>query len=330
MKTRLIVLLALLTMHIPQRRAMGTERVPASIPRTVGKVFTDCEHCPRMAVIPPGRFKMGSLRAEQDWSVEHGRKRSSTARESPAHEVRIAKAFAVGQYEVTRGEFATFVTTTGYAPAGSLCKTYELVGGRAVRAERDDRGWFNVGHAQTDNHPVACVNWDDAAAYAAWMSKRTGYRYRLLSEAEWEYVARARSKPAMYRPWGESTSETGACAHANVADTTAMPDGQHWPQSFQCSDGFWATSPVGSFRPNAFGIYDIIGNVWEWVEDCGHESYEGAPINGIAWVEAGCVSRVLRGGAFNEGPGFIRSAVRGIAPSAERDDNSGFRIARDL
>lgn len=299
-----------------------------SIPSTPKATFKECSECPLMVVIPAGAVLMGSERAEQDWSVAQGRKREYTDRENPLHRVTFARSFSAGAFEVTLREFAVFVTETGHDASTGLCDTFEVVDGKMVRAKRAERDWQRVGHDQTDEHPVACVNWHDAMAYTAWLSRRTGSHYRLLSESEWEYVARAGT--STYRYWGDDPQDAELCRFANAADGTALPTGEQWPAASRCLDGFWATSPVGRFDANAFGIHDALGNVWEWVADCGHVNYEGAPTDGRAWEEASCEGRVLRGGAFHEGGGYVRAAVRGIAPPDLRYNNSGFRVARDF
>ena len=157
------------------------------------------------------------------------------------------------------------------------------------------------------------VTWDDAQAYVSWLSQQTGARYRLLSEAEWEYVARAGSRTARY--WGES--ELGQCRNANGEDPYVS-----------CSDGYLATAPVGSFAPNVFGLYDVIGNVYEWTQDCWNGSYAGAPTDGSAWQSGDCSGRVPRGGSWVSFPRNLRSASRGRARSVFREDFYGFRVAR--
>jgi formylglycine-generating enzyme required for sulfatase activity len=294
----------------------------------VGQMFRDCENCPQMVVVPAGTFRMGSLHAEQDWSVEHGRPREYTDRENPIHEVTIEQPFAAGVHEVTRGQFSTFFQETGHQ-TNNRCQTFEISDGKYVREERTGRDWRNPGISQTDDHPVVCLAWDDTVAYTKWLSAKTGARYRLLSEAEWEYVAR--SGTVTYRFWGDDTSNVEACRYANIADETPLPNGESWLRQFACTDGHWAQSPVGSFQANSFGLYDVIGNVWEWVEDCAHETYEGAPTDGSAWTEGGdCSKRILRGGAAHEGGGFTRSAIRGAYTRAGRISSDGFRVARDL
>ncbi len=278
-----------------------------------GKKFRDCPDCPEMVVVPSGSYEMGSP------SHEDGRQDD----EGPVHRVTIPEPFAVGVYEVTRGEWSRFVSSTGYSP-GSSCWTYE--GGEWK--ERTGRSWRSPGFAQGDGHPVVCVSWGDAQSYVDWLSQETGAEYRLLSESEWEYAARGGT--ATSRFWGQT--EVGQCRHANGADRALKNRYRdwEWPVS-SYDDGHVHTSPAGSFRPNDYGLYDVMGNAWEWVEDCWHDSYSGAPSDSRAWTTGGdCARRVLRGGSWNYEPRFLRSAIRLRNGSGLRNNFAGFRIARTL
>ena len=275
--------------------------------RTPGSTFHDCDQCPEMVVIPAGRFQMGDVSGHDD--------------ERPVHEVTISKLFAVSKYEVTKGEFADFVEATGY-DTGNTCWTWDEEEGWE---ERSGVGWRNPGFSQTDRHPVVCVSWEDAKKYVEWVSRETGQAYRLLSEAEWEYVARAGTTTRWY--WGES--ETGQCRYANGADLQAKKHNSKWTVA-ECDDGYYQTSPVGSFQANAFGVFDTAGNVWEWVEDCWNDHYQGAPEDGRAWTSGDCSRRVLRGGSWDDSPGNVRPANRDWYNPGIRADYDGFRIARTL
>ena len=237
-----------------------------------GETFRDCLTCPELVVVPAGTYLMGSP------SYETGREED----EGPVHQVTIGQAFAVGKYEVTVGEYRRFVETTGYE-GESGC--YVLTEGKWKK--ESERTWRNPGYRQSERDPVVCVSWRDAHAYAEWLSRQTGKTYRLLSEAEWEYVARAGTTTARY--WGER--ETGQCRYVNGADSRTDFD---W--RIGCDDGYARTAPVGSYQQNGFGLYDVLGNAWEWVQDCGNESYAGAPSDGRAWERGDCGRRVLRGG----------------------------------
>ena len=264
-----------------------------------GRIFRDCPHCPEMVVVPSGSFIMGSPVSEA------GRKPS----EGPQHWVTIAVPFAVGVYEVTKEEFAHFVAATNRV-IGNSC--YVWGGNRWV--DRIGVNWQNPGYHQTGRHPVVCISWEDMQAYVEWLSQQTGKRYRLPSEAEWEYVARGGTRTARY--WGESTSPQ--CWHANGSDVG-------------CDDGYKHTAPVGSFTNNGFGLYDVLGNVVERLQDCWHDNYEGAPRDGRAWERGGdCSSRVSRGGSWFWEPSYLRSSSRIRGGAKSRGDNSGFRVVREL
>ena len=218
--------------------------------------------------------------------------------EGPVRRVTIAELFAVGVHEVTFGEWDACVSAGG-------CDGYRP----------DDRGWGR------GNRPVIRVNWDDARAYVDWLSGETGESYRLLSESEWEYAARSGTSTARY--WGES--ESGQCRYANGADASTDFD---WRTG--CDDGYSRTAPVGSFAANVFGLHDMSGNVFEWVEDCWNGSYSGAPRDGSAWESGNCSARVLRGGSWFDYPRDLRSAVRFRLETGGRGSVIGFRVARTL
>jgi formylglycine-generating enzyme required for sulfatase activity len=256
---------------------------------SVGTTFRDClDVCPEMVVIPAGRFMMGS--PDDDKGRGEG--------ESLLHEVRIAYSFAVGKYPVTRGEWRQFVKATGHRedPPGCIGAHY----------------WENPGYSQDDRHPVVCITWDDATSYATWLAAKTGHQYRLLSEAEYEYVNRAGSMSRYF--WGDS--EGDLCRYANGGDT-----------SF-CKSEYAHTSPVGHFQPNRFGLYDTTGNVREWVQDRYH-AYGRAPGDGRPW-EDGREGRVLRGGSwyYSDDASAFRAAKRYLRAHGA-DNDIGFRVARD-
>ena len=275
-----------------------------------GKKFRDCAGCPELVVVPSGTYEMGSPSSEEGREGDEG----------PVHEVTFARPFAVGVYEVTRGEFARFVSSTGRS-MGNSCWVYE--GGEWK--ERTGRHWQSPGFGQTDGHPVVCVSWEDAKGYVKWLSRETGKEYRLLSESEWEYVARGGRRTARY--WGES--EGGQCRYANGADREAKRHNSGW-MTANCSDGHYRTAPVGSYEANGYKLHDVLGNVWEWVEDCWNSDYHGAPSDGRAWMSGDCSWHVLRGGSWYLEPRYLRSAYRSRSNSVFRYDFSGFRVARTL
>lgn len=281
--------------------------------RAPGAVFRDCPDCPPMVVIPPGQFTMGSPETEPVRDADEG----------PQRIVTIPRAFAVAAYELTRGEFARFVAATGHVAARN-CSVW--TGARTERVAEKD--WRDPNFPQADDHPVACRSWHDAQAYAAWLSARTGKTYRLLTEAEWGYAARAGA--AGKYSFGEDADQL--CAHGNIADDAAREAGgaPQWTYA-ACRDGYGLSAvPVGRFKPNAFGLYDMHGNVWEWVEDCHRPSYAGAPTDGSAVVFPDCPARVDRGGGFFNNRGTNRSTERALYPPGATSVNIGVRLARTL
>lgn len=235
--------------------------------------YRDCSNCPEMVVIPSGSFQMGDIQG------------GGYGDEKPVHRVSISRSFSVGKYEVTFSQWNACVTA----------------GGCSHRP--DDRGWGE------GSRPVIKVSWHDAKSYVKWLSGKTGKTYRLLSEAEWEYVARAGSNNKY--SWGNSIG-------SNKANCGGC--GSQWDES--------KTSPVGSFRPNGFGVYDMHGNVWEWVEDCYIDNYDNGPSTSRARTGGDCSSRVKRGGSWGNAPWVVRSANRTVGSPAYRSNYVGFRIAR--
>lgn len=263
---------------------------------------------PQLLVMPAGEYAMGSPAEEFNHQ----------SYEAPRHRVRIGYAFAVGKYAVTVGEFARFVADTGYN-AGDKCFTGE--GGEQPRSGRD---WRNPSFAQTSDHPVVCMSWTDAQAYVTWLSKTTGHSYRLLSEAEYEYVDRGGTTTSYF--WGEDAS--AACAYANGADADAKAALTHIITANTCHDGYVFTSPVGSFKPNPFGLYDITGNAWSWLADCWNENYVGAPTDGSINLAGDCKQRPLRRGSWSARPTILRAAERIRYDVDVRVDDHGIRVAR--
>jgi formylglycine-generating enzyme required for sulfatase activity len=278
--------------------------------KSPGSVFKDCETCPEMVVVPAGKFIMGSPPSEE------GRFES----EGPPHIVALASEFAMGRTEVTRGQFAAFISDTGYQ-SGDECFTFE----NGSWDKRSGRNWRNPGFAQDDAHPVVCVSWNDAKAYVEWLTAKTGHKYHLPSESEWEYAARGGTSTARY--WGDSSGL--ACAYANVFDITGKAQGIPG-EAHSCDDKYAYTAPVASFKANAFGLHDVIGNAWEWVEDCFHDNYNDAPADGSVWMSGECKYRVLRGASWLNDPRFARSAIRDRVTPEFRGSGSGFRLARML
>jgi formylglycine-generating enzyme required for sulfatase activity len=257
-----------------------------------GEVFKDCPDCPEMVLIPAGEFMMGSPAGEE------GRH----SNEGPQRKVGIAAPFAAGKFEVTFAEWDACVTAGG-------CKH-----------RPSDEGWGR------GKRPVMNVSWDDITReYLPWLLRKTGKTYRLLTEAEWEYAARAGSATRYHF----GNDEKGLCTYGNVADETAKEKYKDWTVA-NCRDGYVNTAPVGSFKPNAFGVHDMHGNVWEWVHDCYKGSYAEAPLDGSAVTSGDCRGRVLRGGSWIGNPGGLRSAYRNRNNTANRDNYFGFRVGRTL
>jgi formylglycine-generating enzyme required for sulfatase activity len=263
--------------------------------------FKECDVCPEMVVIPAGSFMMGSPAKEKD----------RTGSEE-LHRVTFPQPFAVGKFEVTVDQVAAFVKDSGY-DADSKCATFE----NGSREPRRERSFRNPGFAQDGTHPASCLNWHDAKAYVAWLSKKTGKAYRLLSEAEWEYVARAGTTTPFW--WGATISPSQANYDGNYP-TTGSRKGEYRQR----------TVPVNSFQPNPWGLYQVSGNLDEWTEDCWNRSYAGAPTDGSAWTSGDCSYRMVRGGSWSSWAQGLRSANRFIAEPEIRHDNHGFRVARTL
>ena len=280
-------------------------------------VSKDCAACPEMVVIPAGRFVMGALPGEEEGEnlADEFRNRSQ-----PQRSVQV-KRFSAGRFEVTRGQYRVFADATGQSSDGCFVWT-------GATFEKDPtKDWRNPGYAQDDAHPVTCVSWEDASAYARWLSERTGKKYRLLTEAEWEYAARAGSATTRY--WG--VDATMSCVHANGADLSTearVPGASKW-NVVNCNDRYAYTAPVGSYRPNAFGLYDMLGNVGEWAKDCWNGNYSGAPTDGSAAVAGDCALRVVRGGSWDDAPAGLRVAYRVGSPTTIRLYSRGFRVATD-
>jgi formylglycine-generating enzyme required for sulfatase activity len=281
-----------------------------ALPGSAVAGFTDCVGCPDMVMIPSGTGAFGSPASEGGREADEERQR----------EVTLAKGFALGRYEITRAQFDTFIKESGYK-ADHGCFVWS---GKQWAFDRT-KNWVEPGYKQAADEPVVCVSYKDAEAYTAWLSKKTGKKYRLPTELEWEYAARAGSKEA--RHWGADTADL--CRYGNGADLEAKKKFPEWPAS-ACSDGFVHTAPVGSLRPNANGLHDMLGNAAEWTSDCWKAAgSETASAGDSAAAAPDCNRRVVRGGAFNYTQRLLRSASRLKANATGRIFNLGFRVARD-
>ncbi|MFC5440360.1 SUMF1/EgtB/PvdO family nonheme iron enzyme [Rhodanobacter ginsenosidimutans] len=290
-----------------------------------GQVFNDHYidlpgKTPTMVVIPTGSFQMGSPASEPGHNDA----------ETPQHAVTIATGFAMARSAITVAQFREFVRASGYRPDS------EKLGGASVYDERSgtmrddaDASWEDdyAGGKAADDLPVVNVSWNDASAYAAWLGERTGKIYRLASEAEFEYALRGGTTTRYW--WGDGTPRktvenlTGSGDHS--------PSGRRWSHAFRgYRDGYWGPAPVMKFAPNPFGLYDINGNVSEWVADCWHDNYNRAPVNGGAWINPGCTARVVRGGSWGSSPDQERSAYRQGVDATVRSGRVGFRVVREL
>jgi formylglycine-generating enzyme required for sulfatase activity len=224
----------------------------------------------------------------------------------------------VGKFSVTVDEFAAFVKATGYEAPGCNMENHSgFMPGRGT--------WRSPGFPQTGSHPAVCLNWNDAKAYTAWLSKVTGNTYRLLTEAEWEYAARAGSTTLYF--FGDDANEL--CNYGNGKDLTATTEKHQEFSGVACNDGFVYTAPSGSFKPNAFGLYDMIGNASQWVEDCKSANYQGVPDDGSAVEFPSCDYRTQRGGSWNNVPWYYHSANREAAKPDNRFNTYGLRVARE-
>jgi len=269
-------------------------------------------------VVQGGRFQMGSPRSDT------GRLEN----EIPQRPVTVP-ALGVALNHVTLAEFRAFVEATDYRTDAERNKggrpgCFAVVNGSDFGWEAQS-SWREPGFPQGDDHPVVCVSWNDSEAYANWISERTGHDYRLMSEAEFEYSLRARTST----PWPWGRFETAACTHANIADQSTRSQFPNWPIT-DCDGSHVYTAPARSYAPNSFGLYDMSGNVWHWVSDCWNENYEGAPIDGSAWMSGDCTRAALRGGSWSYDALYARSAHRGNASRDYRSANTGFRIAREV
>lgn len=274
-------------------------------------MLRDCAECPDMVAVPAGTFRMGADAAP------------ARPDEHPVHEVALA-AFMIGRTEVTRAQYRAFASETGRGAPGPCTSDPDRDGRWQSVAEAN---WEDSGFPAGEDHPVTCVTWADAAAYAGWLAAKTGKPYRLVSEAEWEYVARAGTTTDY--PWG-ATSD-GMCVAANGPDTTVFAVFPSWSpaRGAPCNDGYAFTARVGSYAANAFGASDMAGNVWEWTADCFAADYADHPRDGSAYVSENCQRRALRGGSWVYGIEDLRSSQRnGLPRPGQRGADIGFRVAR--
>jgi formylglycine-generating enzyme required for sulfatase activity len=281
--------------------------------------FRDCDVCSEMVALPSGAFMMGAT--EDEFQGENKRYRFMYVNETPRHEVHV-KSYALAKFDVTRKQFETFVDATGFHEKG--CRVFKQ--GRWYFDPSAD--WKNPGFSQTDRDPVVCVSWFDAEKFIAWLNtklpKTAVHRYRLPTEEEWEYAARASTITQAY--WGSNHADQ--CRYENARDLAARILDPNVPLA-DCNDGFVWTAPVGSFRPNPWGLYDMLGNAYQWIADCPEVGYHPPPAV-PEWMPNHFQFRSLRGASWASIPIAVRSAGRMAAKPEDRDSTFGFRLAVDL
>jgi formylglycine-generating enzyme required for sulfatase activity len=276
-------------------------------------VFQDCETCPEMVVLPAGDFMMGSLASEVGRVDVEGLPRR----------VVIPKRIAIGKFEVTVEQMSIFMTETGMN-IGGTCR-------RLVNPERSPPTWSapdasleNPGFEITPSHPAVCISWHEAQSYVAWLQRRTGKPYRLPTEAEWEYAARAGTATR----YSFGNDESALCIHARFADLNSQ---FAWHDACRSELVAYGAAPVGSLKPNRWGVFDMHGNVWEWVEDCWTPNPLEIPVDGSAFSRPGnCEIGVMRGGSFSSSSLMVRSAIRSPMRTAQHFFNTGLRVALTL
>ncbi len=274
MKVRFLSSPLFLSFAIWTMAAMGCAPIePKLVEPKLGETFKDCGKCPELVLVPAGSYSMGDLNG------------GGRVNERPVHNVRILKKFAVGKFEVTYDNWDACVWDVG--------------------CDYNPKSYWGRGYV-----PIVGISWNDTRNYLDWITRKTGKKYRLLSESEWEYVARSGSSSDFH--WGDKVGYDNA-------------------NCVNCGKRWWdRAAPVGSFNPNPLGLFDVHGNAAEWVEDCWNDSYDGAPLDGSAWLTGNCSMRVLRGGAWLTPVERIRLSSRTPAKSEERSLTYGFRVARDL
>jgi formylglycine-generating enzyme required for sulfatase activity/DNA-binding winged helix-turn-helix (wHTH) protein len=326
MAASVLLLAAVATVYLIPRATMptgetelqpSTQIVGAAVAPSRRTTFKDCDVCPLMVELAPGAFTMDSPENEPHRSLTEG----------PQRRVVIPKRFAVGAHEVTVDQFASFVAETGYA-VGERC---EVINMAALKGPTTNVEWDTIaasfrrpGFEVSGLHPAVCVNWHDAKAYVTWLARRTVKPYRLASEAEWEYAARAGTSASF--SFGDDESDL--CQYGKFADLASRFP---WGGICRGAAGPYGTAPVGSFKPNPWGLFDVHGNAWEWVEDCWKSRLPDGPTDGSAWLQSGrCEVGVIRGGSFASGLQRVRSAYRASLQAARRQYHVGFRVALSL
>jgi formylglycine-generating enzyme required for sulfatase activity len=273
-----------------------------------GAIIRDCATCPSMTVMPRGQFHQGAADDDPD----------ALSFEKPRHLVSINYPLAMSTTDITVDDFRQFISAMGRDMQG--CAIYD-----GEWRRRSAASWQDPGFPQSGTHPVTCISWNDAVAYTEWLSGKTGHHYRLPSASEWEYAARGGGESS--RPW--DAKGTQACASANVADQSAERRYPGW-NVFPCDDGYVNTAPVGSFKPNSFGLRDMLGNVFVWTQDCWQPDYGQAPSDGSALAMRVCHDHELRGGSWFSAPSTVKASYRNHFAAGYRTSSVGFRVVRDV
>lgn len=288
-------------------------------------VIRDCSNCPEMVPLKPGTFTMGATPEEE---IRHGLAVPSRGHSVPIHDVTFARGFAMGKYPVTVAQFRVFVEETGYKTADS-CFNQHYNDGHFIYENARGYNWRSPGFAQADNYPVVCVSAEDGDAYAAWLSRKTGHKYALPNEAQYEYALRAGTTTSFF--WGDDR-DAKACEYSNQPDLDQArelnaPTGPEY--RFPCHDGYAYTSPVGNYKPNPWGLYDMQGNIWEWTADCYNPTYDGAPTDGSTWTTGDCDARPSRGGSYGNAAQSAYAGIRAPRHASYIGHSWGFRVVRN-
>jgi len=279
------------------------------------RTFKDCDTCPEMVVVPSGTAVLGGEAWDQDARASWGRTRNAT----------ISYSLAVARTEVTRAQYREFVDATKYVSPTTSCNTW---GFARILGQTEGYTWDHPGQPQREDAPVVCVSWEDATAFAKWLAARTGKPYRLLSSTEFEYAGRAGTRG----PWFWGPDGARACEFANVADDTYRRLYTYGPV-FACNDNWERLAPVASFKPNPWGLHDMLGNAWEWTDDCHHAEMARVPADGRPWLDedgGNCKVRTPRGGAWASGTDWLKAESQSADPANYHSQLLGFRVALTL
>lgn len=330
MRKHFIIVLAAMTAFVAGQTAMAKPAARAAGHATDhaaanAREFKDCSNCPDMVRVPAGSFTMGASLEEE---IRHGLSEANRGHSVPLREVTFARGFAMGKTPVTVAQFRAFVDESGYK-ASESCFNQRYNDGHFIYENARGYSWRSPGFAQGDDYPVVCVSSEDADAYTAWLSKKTGHNYSLPNEAQYEYSLRAGTKTSFF--WGDDR-DARACEYSNQpdfaqADALKAPRGPEY--RFQCDDGYAFTSPVGHYKPNPWGLYDMQGNIWEWTADCYNTNYQGAPTDGSTWTTGDCDARPSRGGSYGNAAQSAFAGIRAPRHASYVGHSWGFRVVRN-